>query len=393
MALTLNQTPAVVSLGQSPIIFSVTSDSDLANAGFQYVCNLTYWTGNTSTDSGSAYDYQLVKYPNTSQAGIFDLSRILNSTLTASLADNPSNVTYYKANLFYRYLNANNQYINITGSQINTSTYKVLDGYGIFQEVIGQTIFSQTPYWPLMTDGPATQSCFDTNYGTSGVYVCDSGEGLTPTKVVYRNNLGISSDYTLVASTGTTSTQIRTYPIGPKESGFPFSTFGLEWFSVQPYSGNTVMGDPIKYEVVCNQKYPNVRIKWKNRFGQFDYLNFNMVSRNSFATEKRTYQPQLGTWNASVLSYNQNDTQVQNYIVDSKQSISVNSNWLPESYNEILKQLMVADEIYWVYDEPNNYVRPLTIRTSNITFKTGVVDHLIQYQFEFDYGQGYKLII
>jgi hypothetical protein len=53
----------------------------------------------------------------------------------------------------------------------------------------------------------------------------------------------------------------------------------------------------------------------------------------------------------------------------------------------------VSDEIYWVYDEANNYVRPLTIATSNLTFKTGVVDHLIQYEFEFAFGQGYKLII
>mgnify|MGYP003351863803 CR=1 FL=1 len=54
---------------------------------------------------------------------------------------------------------------------------------------------------------------------------------------------------------------------------------------------------------------------------------------------------------------------------------------------------MVADEIYWVYDEGNSLVRPLTIKTSNIAFKTGVVDHLIQYSFEFGFGQNYKLII
>jgi MoaA/NifB/PqqE/SkfB family radical SAM enzyme len=42
---------------------------------------------------------------------------------------------------------------------------------------------------------------------------------------------------------------------------------------------------------------------------------------------------------------------------------------------------------------PNNKVRPITITTQNIVFKTGVNDHLIQYQFDFDYGQAYKLII
>jgi hypothetical protein len=73
--------------------------------------------------------------------------------------------------------------------------------------------------------------------------------------------------------------------------------------------------------------------------------------------------------------------------------ISVNSFWIPEAYNEILKQLLVSDEIYWVYDEPQDLVRPLTISTSNILFKTGVVDKLIQYEFEFNFGQPYKLIM
>lgn len=164
-------------------------------------------------------------------------------------------------------------------------------------------------------------------------------------------------------------------------------------FWIQAYSGSTALGTPINYEVVCEQQYPNVRIKWKNRYGQFDYMNFYMISRQSFETERKVYQPQLGTWESSTLSYQNYDTAVQNYIVDSKQMISVNSFWIPEAYNEILKQLLVSDEIYWVYDEPQDLVRPLTISTSNILFKTGVVDKLIQYEFEFNFGQPYKLIM
>ena len=87
------------------------------------------------------------------------------------------------------------------------------------------------------------------------------------------------------------------------------------------------------------------------------------------------------------------DSSNLNYIVDSKQSVSVNSNWLPESYNEIFKQLMVSDEIYWVEKDSSNSIIPLTISTQNITFKTGVNDKLIQYQFDFELGQPYKLIL
>ena len=173
----------------------------------------------------------------------------------------------------------------------------------------------------------------------------------------------------------------------------PISTTGLTYYTVQGYNGSTPLGTPIKYNINCIQKYPNVRIKWKNRYGQFDWMNFDLVSRESFQTERRTYQPQLGTWESSTLSYQNYDTANAAYIVDSKQALSVNSNWLDDAYNDILKQLLVSDEIYWIYNESTGALRPLTIVTQNIVFKTGVVDKLIQYQFDFQYGQPYKLII
>jgi len=387
MSLSITQTPASCSLAQSPIIFSVLENTAVINSSsFQYVGELYYWTGSIY-QSSSLPDYTIIKYPNNTGTGIFDLNRIINSTLTDLAIQNTSNVEYFAVDFYWQWLSGS---VYTTGSHVKSSTYKALDGYQIFQESIGQQLNTLSPYYPLLTDGPATQSAFDFNYGTSGVYVGDIGATI-PTKIVYTSNLG-TANYN-VSSSASSSGQIYQYPIGPSQSGFPLSTSGLTYFTVQAYNNSTPLGLPIQYDIVCNQKYPNVRIKWKNRFGQFDYYNFNMVNRQSFQTERRTYQPQLGSWEASSLSYNRYDSSNLNYIVDSKQAISVNSYWLPEEYNDVLKELLVSDEIYWVYDEPNNYVRPLTIATQNIVFKTGVVDGLIQYQFDFNYGQAYKLII
>jgi len=389
MALSITQNPAIVSLAQSPIIFTVAESSSalLTSASFQYVGELYYWTGSL-TNSGSVPEYTLVKYPNTSNVGIFDLNRIINATLTDLAYANTSNVKYYAIDFYSQYYTGTTY---VTGSHLKSSTYKALDGYSIFQEDIGEAIYNLTPHWPVMTDGPTTQSVLIDDLGYAGVYTGVAGT-LQPSKVTYTSNLG-SADFTL---TGTTSTsgQIDSIPIAPAQSGFPLSTLGLEWYSIQSFDslGND-LGTPIRFNIVCQQKYPNVRIMWKNRFGQFDYYSFYMVNRQSFQTEKRTYQPQLGTWEGSSLSYQKYDSGVLNYVADSKQMISVNSWWLSEEYNEIIKQLLVSDEIYWIYDQDNGYVRPLTIATQNITFKTGVVDHLIQYQFDFNYGQAYKLII
>ena len=388
MSLSITQTPALVSLAQSPIIFTVAeSDANLlTSSSFQYVGNLYYWQGGLNASSSTA-EYIINKYPNNSSVGIFDLNRIINSTLTDLAIQNTSNVEYFAVDFYWQWLSGS---AYTTGSHTKSKTYKALDGYQIFQESIGQQLNTLSPYYPLLTDGPATQSAFDFNYGTSGVYVGDIGAAI-PTKIVYTSNLG-TANYN-VSSSASSSGQIYQYPIGPSQSGFPLSTTGLTYFSVQAYSGSTALGLPIQYDIVCNQKYPNVRIKWKNRFGQFDFMNFNMISKQSFETERKTYQPQLGSWESSTFSYNNYDSATQAYIVDSKQGLSVNTNWLSQDYNDILKQLLVSDEIYWITNESTGALTPLTIVTQNIVFKTGVVDKLIQYQFDFQLGQPYKLIM
>jgi hypothetical protein len=390
MSLSITQNPALVSLAQSPIIFTLAENTGVyESSSFQYVGELFYWTGSL-TNSGSVPNYTITKYPNSQAVGIFDLNRIINSTLTQYAQANSSQVVYFAVDFYWQFQNSS--YVFETGSHLRSSTYKALDGYGIFQEPIGQEVYSKTPHWPLMTDGPATQSAFIENYGTSGVYTGDAGAPAQPTKVFYRSSTGATAEYSVSTSTSS-SGQIAQYPIGPSQAGFPLSTTGLEWFSVEPTDGFITLGDPIRYEINCTQKYPNIRIKWKNRYGQFDFMNFDMVNRQSFSTERKTYQPQLGSWESSTLSYQNYDSANLAYIVDSKQGISVNTNWLPETYNEILKQLLVSDEIYWIQDESTNSLMPLTITTQNIVFKTGVVDKLIQYQFEFNLGQPYKLIM
>ena len=387
MALSITQTPATSSLAQSPIIFTVAESNlvNLTSSSFQYVGELYYWTGSVLA-SGSLSDYTISKFPNTSNVGIFDLNRIINSTLTDLLIENPSNVVYFAVDFYPQYLSGSTF---VTGSHLKSSLYKALDGYGIFPETIGQELNTLSQFYPLLTDGPVTQSAFLDNVGVSGVAVGGLG-GTQATKLVYTSNI-TSADYTVSGNT-TTSGQIATYPIGAAQSGFPLSG-SIDWYTIQPFNGTTPLGAKVRYEIVCDQKYPNVRIKWKNRFGQFDYLNFNMINRESLSTTRRTYQPTLGTWEGSSFSYQSYNSSILDYIVDTKQTLQVNTNWVNEDYNDIFKQLMVSDEIYWIYNEATNAVRPLSIASSDIQFKTGGVDKLIQYTFEFTLGQSYKLIM
>ena len=397
------QTPEPLQLAQSPVVFSVESSQYVSNPQFMYVGELEIWTGSFS-NSSSVELWTLSKYPSLEGlAGIFDCSRIINSTQTELVQQNASPIKNYKFTSYYRYWNGT-QYV--TGDPITSSVYQAADGYEIFPQQINAPIKNSTVtpynYWPLMLDGPQSQSCFIENKGLGYVYMKAASSGdITPTRIKYEDNLGNVAYYTnLTSSVVNSNNLVQTFPMYPTETGFPNTIVPTSWYKITAVNNTTPVSSTLHFNVVCKQKYPNIRIKFKNRFGAFQYINMDMVNRKSFSTTKRTYQPQLGTWAGTTLSYNEYDSQTLNYIVDSTQRIVCNTNWLEEQWNEIIKQLLVSDEIYWcnegeipTYDSTTWTVKPLTITTQNVTFKTGVNDHLIQYAFEFDYGQGYKLII
>lgn len=389
MSLSITQTPAFVSLAQSPLVFTTFENGlVITSSSFQYTADLFIWSGSVGSSPTSS-NYTLVKFPNPSNVGIFDVSRIVNSTLTDFLQATSSSARYYNIVANWQYKSGSTW---VTGSAVSSSTYIAIDGYATFQEPIGQVIYDKTPYWPLMTDGPVTQSAFIDNYGTSGVYVGATGDTL-PNRIYYEGSNG-DIQYVNVFTTGSSTTQlIADYPIGPAETSFPLSKIGLEWYTIQAFNNTTAIGAPIRYDINCVQKYPNVRIKWKNKYGQFDYFNFYGSSATTFGTAQKVYQPQIGSWTSSTLSYQKYETGIRNYTVDDNQTITVNTQFIPQDYNDIIKQLLVSDEIYWVYDESQDLVRPLSIINNNMRFKTGVVDKLIQYTFTFNFGQPYKLII
>lgn len=387
MAIEFIQEPASCSLVQSPVVFAISESVTgfIGSSSFQYVGDLYYWTGEEN-ESGSFSDFTFTKYPNTSLSGIFDVSKVINASIQSPVQEKHSNVVNYKMEFYHQWLSGS---VNVTGSRVESGVYKAIDGYSLFQENITQSLEDKTPFWPIMTDGPGTQSTFTNDVGRMSVFNT-SGSGDIPDAILYTG--GVQTSPFTIPYSENTSGSITTFPIGDGETDFPLSS-SYDFFTVTPLKNGSAIGDEIRFEVECEKKYPNIRIKWKNRYGQFDYLNFSLVSEQSFNADVKTYESQIGTWNASSLTYNNYDSAVKNYIADSKESIRVNSDWLSEDYNNILKQLLVSDEIYWIYGNTEDELRPLTIKTDSIKFLTNVKDKLIQYAFEFEYGQPYKLVL
>lgn len=413
MAITFLQTSGQVDFSQSPMVYAVSESNAEAytSSSMQFVMELKYWQGNRLTGAPDEASYTLQKFPNPSGSGIFDVSRIVTSLFTEPRAANSSSIYNFSVESYIQYKTSPSSSF-FTGSHLAVTAGQSIDGYQLFQDPLqgslGDTIYQSTPFWPMMTDGPVSQSYFAENYGRMSIWTGQPvNQSYVAMGIVYSSSLsGEDNNIVVPVTQSNESTQcVYTFPISPNEPDWPMdsdpNTIGnFEIFLVSGstnYDGSNKIGNSLHFDLECTKKYPNVRIKWKNRFGQWDYFNFNLVSRETFNTERSKYQPQIGTWASRTLTYNDYDSAIQNYITDSTLKLSVNTDYVNEDYNEIFKQLMVSDEIYWVYEEGSELnntekLKPLAIDNTSFNLKTGVVDKLIQYQFTFTQGQGYKLI-
>lgn len=372
--ITILQQPAEVQAAQSPVVFSVvTDDLTYTSSRFQYTCKLDYWQGDYSTTPSVTGSYFITKYPNQAGSGLFDISKIMNSTLQDNIVENTSSLMAYKATFNYLFFTGS---IPSTTEPVTADIKLLYDGYNINPEGINVNWDTKGLY-PLLIDGPATQSVLLSDSGSVSI------DALTPRTVAYVGSNGSTANLTFTGGQNTKN-RLKRVPIGPKETGFPLSTTGLEYFTI------SVAGKSIRFDVICESKYTPVRIGYKNRYGTFNFMNFTKVSRESFATTQRVYKPSQGVWNQSVFAVDTYAASTQKYIIDDQQTLSVESDFLKEEYNDILKQLMTSDEVYWFKGDD---IVPVSISSNNITFKKHVNEKLIQYSFTFTIGRNFKQLI
>jgi hypothetical protein len=437
MAITVLQKPTDIQAAQSPIVFSITETTQAyTSSEFQYTANLYVWSGNYN-QSGS-YIYQARKYPNATGSGIFDFSKMINSTLTDLSATNGSNVKWYKAEFGFQYASGST-YVTQSGGLIPVSCstdgtlFRAYDGYDTFinqysytnpnlyfDTAINNGIENSSLGFPIMSDAfLVTQSVLSTdhsdlantaasnrqyNKGLS-VFVGTSyaGSSYTPSNISitasYTTGTILSASYNLNPFTSSLSSSAQIVHISCAPSDVSWSLYWptIPVANLDSYSFKTspLQASRFNYQVVCQHYYEPVRVAFKNKYGQFDFLNFYKRHNTTFETDQRLYQPQLGSWGARTLAIDGYQTKQQRYIVDATQTLECNTDWLEEGYNNLMQQLLVSDEIYWLYSQrdSNRLTLPLTIKTNNLLFKTGVNNKLIQYTITFDIGQPYKLLL
>ena len=131
-----------------------------------------------------------------------------------------------------------------------------------------------------------------------------------------------------------------------------------------------------KFWPQTNCKYDAVLCDFVNKYGCWQRTWFYAASNDTLTVESTEY-------NLMQTSTNYNTIQGQRQLFNNngKKSIKVNTDWVDESYNELLRQIMLSEKIII-----NNYPAKLNSKSTELfkSINTKMINYSLEFEFAYD---------
>jgi len=146
-------------------------------------------------------------------------------------------------------------------------------------------------------------------------------------------------------------------------------------------------------EIKCIDECKNTpyKISFINKFGVMQDIWFFARRKDSMTTQREQYKKstlKIGDGNAA---YDVSDHQRVYLENQGRDVITMNTGFIDESYNEVIKQLLISEYVY-IHDinrrSPSNprydLAVPINVVTNSLEVKTQQYDRLINYELQFE---------
>lgn len=134
--------------------------------------------------------------------------------------------------------------------------------------------------------------------------------------------------------------------------------------------------DTITLLITDECRYTPIDIFYINRNGAQHTLTMFKKSTDSINITDEEYQSSNGQ---PILG----NHQFNRYNVQATTKLKVNTGFIDESNNDIIKELLLSEKV-WRYDN-GNFI-PLKVASKSLEYKTQANDKLINYTIDFDYA-------
>tara|TARA_R110002110_G_scaffold5856_6_gene29842 strand:+ start:1916 stop:3094 length:1179 start_codon:yes stop_codon:yes gene_type:complete len=375
---------------RSPYYIKV-SQTGLTSATLSLYIYTGTFTANGSVAAGTLR-YSITKKPlGTNTFVVYEVSELIRDYLEIEF-----NGSYDSDVVWINAIPTSNGTGSINVTPDNTNGFVGLDGYGYFEQGANPTLSTN------LLQSNRTIFALDDNLFRVPVFV----QGTNSVSLLYKGEVKTNIDLTS-ASVDETSEQIRYISANSTNSGdvdydsfvervlndggtFEGSTCLDDFlgdFSVdlidEVYVSSDSGTEVIKIITLEECKYTPIKVTFVNKFGAIQDLIFFKKSTDSTIVKGEEFKSAV--FDQSTLTYKTYQHQRTQFMVQGNDSISMNTGFINEDYNQVIEELMLSEQVWATFiTDTQELVRPLVPKTKSLTFKTTLNDNLVDYAIDFD---------
>lgn len=312
--------------------------------------SLYIYDGTSGSHSSSNLRYQLAKNRVSTQDNIlFEISDLVRDYI-----DHDFNNDYTSS---AKWVTAVTKLFDVDGTEFAsgspvTNHYIAVDGYGYFEEGIN----------PQGSDNGLIT--------VNTIYLPDNTTGKFPIFAEGVGKVTIDSTDTQITDNGNSNQKIQYLTI-------PASATSIKVYDTD----DTTLLKTVTVKRICEPKYTPYKVTFVNKHGAYEDMFFFKKAVESMTVTDEKYK--VNTINTSNVTYPTNKGQENRYNVDSRKSISLNTGFVDEEYNQAVEELLLSENV-WIRWE--NKTLPVIPKTTSMSYKTSLNDRLINHTIDFEFA-------
>jgi len=328
---------------------------------------LFIWNGTGAAPANPQYVFTKLIPATNNIKTFYNISPYIREYITWNVRQTPYNIFSASQNTQFANVKVKRYKLD-EGSYtlLDETTYKAFDGFGYYEDEYNYELA-----YDILHDEGTYLYAYDYNEDPS------TNEDYRAGFIMVQTGTSFKAKYTNLV-TGATQTQ-----------GLPNNSLRdvLRVYTAYYADGNKLeildTSDAVLwtayFKPYLNCRYEPVVCDFVNRYGCWQRTYFYGTINNSISIENTEYN----LMQSDYANYNTLEGQRKVFNANGKKTIKVNTDWVNESYNELLKQLMLSERIL-----VNNY--PAILNTKGTELFKHINQKLINYQLEFNFA--YDLI-
>ena len=370
MSVTINQKPELTTPAYNDMNFVVSESSSAI-----YEKDNFKWIGEVVVDSTTIAKLKAPIYYNSTNKGVFNIGRILESYVTHDFS--------YSDTLASGCTNSTKEYNFKVGYEYSTSAT------GTVTEYLNQASASGSIWNAALNPYDFVSFDIDTYTDTARKFLTSvRTQTIHRTQKVWLYALrGAATNLRIVYSDATTSTytlpNVRMVRI-PVNLTTPSGATYFDCY-LRDVDGVQISETYRFYIKDECSKYENYDLFWLNRLGGFDSFRFNRVSKTSHEITRQMYRQNPYTLNNTAVSWTYGTDSFSNtqFYGESKEKLTLFSNWITDSESIWLRELVESPVVY-ILD--GSMLRSCNITNNTYEEKKWINDKMFNLQLDLEFA-------